>query len=376
MKTITFVFLLLISTLSFAGMSLYKADFSQLTGWEKDDQTQALVAFQQSCREILKRNPATSFIVPTSKWQAACRVANKINHPDFKTARRFFETSFKPYFLAENNYAGGLFTGYYLPLIHGNLKATKRFPVPVHGLPDDLVKINLGSFDSAMTGKFRVGQVKKNKLFPYPARSEIKHTHNVLLWADNPIDVYFAQIQGSSLVQLPNKKRFLIGYAGGNGHKYTAIGKVLVERGELQKEDVSMQSIRDWLLKHPNQVNELLNQNDSYVFFQILKDNYPLGTQGVPLTPQRSLAVDNRYIPFGAPIWVKTTIPAYPSDCRVAKGAPCNDAPFRKLLIAQDTGGAIKGVVRGDIYWGTGSKAEFIAGHMNQSGQSWILLPR
>lgn len=178
-------------------------------------------------------------------------------------------------------------------------------------------------------------------------------------------ELFFAHIQGSALVQLTNGQRILIGYAGGNGHPYTSIGKVLVNNHQLDSKKISMQSIRAWLLQHPQQITTLLNHNASFVFFKILPDHHPLGTQRVPLTPERSLAVDTRYLPLGAPLWLSTTIPIEKMQTK----------PFQHLVIAQDTGSAIQGIVRGDIYWGTGKKAEFIAGHMQQPGQYWILLP-
>lgn len=348
-------------------ISLSKTSFSELPGWKSDNQAHALQAFQKSCHEILKRPYSNA-----KEWQTICTAANKLIHPDEKSARLFFEHWFHPYHVSSEQGHQGVFTGYYLPLIHANLKRTKHFNIPIYALPKDLVKVNLGDFSAELSGKTLVGQVKNNTLYPYPSRSVIIKNSlntkaNVIAWSDSILDVYFSQVQGSAIVELPNKKRFMIGYAGSNGRTYTAIGKVLVANNELSIENVSMQSIRAWLLKHPEKANQLLNQNASYVFFQILKDQFPLGTERVALTKERSLAVDNRYIPFGAPIWLNTHIPNYQSQS--------SSIPFQSLLIAQDTGGAIKGVIRGDVYLGAGSKAEYIAGHMNSAGEYWVLLP-
>jgi membrane-bound lytic murein transglycosylase A len=168
-------------------------------------------------------------------------------------------------------------------------------------------------------------------------------------------------------VQLPHKKQFLINYAGSNGRPYTSLGKVLVKNQDLTSQHSSMQDIRAWLLKHPEKMNSVLNKNASYVFFRVLKNKDPLGAEQVPLTSRRSLAVDKSYIPLGVPVWLDTGFPSKSSQELVS---------FRHLMIAQDTGGAIKGIVRGDVYWGSGDKATFIAGHMKSPGRYWLLLPR
>lgn len=361
------VFIFFAPILFASNISLSKSSFSDLPGWQDDNQSHALRAFQKSCHEILKRTYSDA-----KKWQSICTAANKIIDPDEKSARQFFERWFHPYHVSGEQGYQGVFTGYYLPLIHASLKRTKHYNIPIYALPKDLVKVDLGMFKPELAGKTIVGQVKNNHLSPYPVRAEIikdsLHPNtDVIAWSDNLLDVYFSQVQGSAIIELPNKKRFMIGYAGSNGRMYTAIGKILVANNELSIENVSMQSIRAWLIQHPKQINQLLNQNTSYVFFQILKDQLPLGTESVALTKERSLAVDNRYIPFGAPIWLNTHIPNYQSKI--------SSIPFQSLLIAQDTGGAIKGVVRGDVYLGSGNKAEYIAGHMNSIGEYWILLP-
>ncbi len=375
------LFVLMTSLNSFAAsdspMILTKATFAQLSSWQEDDHSKALHAFQRSCADILKRDPGESFSSFTQSglvrhWQTICLAANKIHKWNKLTVRQFFETWFDPYYVSTKDGHEGLFTGYYLPLLHGHLHRSKRYNVPIYGLPNDLVKVDLGLFSTELAGKKIVGQLKDNKLSLYPDRSAIEkklinRKAHVLAWSEDPVDVYFAHIQGSAVVQLPNKHRFVIGYAGSNGRPYTSVGKILIDENQLTKQTVSMQSIRTWLAQHPKQAKDILNRNASYVFFKVLKDRHPLGTEEVPLTPERSLAIDNRYIPFGAPVWLSTTIPA--NNSKEAS------MPFHHLLIAQDTGGAIKGVVRGDVYWGTGAKAAFIAGHMKSPGEYWMLLP-
>lgn len=376
------IFLLLIVSFSITCFSqpakivLEKALFKQLPDWQNDNHVLALKAFQQSCLDILKHPSHSQMpsLLPHSSinsWKKICLAARKIHLSD-ASARKFFEDWFVPYHVSNNYHHVGLFTGYYLPLIQVSEKPNKRFHIPIHGLPKDLVKVDLGLFNSLLAGRYAIGQVKNNLLIPYPTREaiikgKINHNAKILFWGDNATDVYFAQIQGSAMVQLPNKRKLLIGYAGGNGRAYTSIGKILIENNEISEENISMQSIREWLLNHPNKVNTLLNQNASYVFFRVLQNNNPLGTEQVPLTPERSLAIDTRYIPLGAPIWLNTVVPN--------KSNP-RASTFRHLLIAQDTGGAIKGIVRGDIYWGEGDRAEFMAGHMNSPGEYWVLLPK
>ncbi len=357
-------------------LSLSKTTFKKLSDWEEDDQTQGLIAFKKSCEEILKRDPKAPFSdLPHSKtnqtWQTICVAANKIVNPNKKIAQDFFETWFIPYSVKDNFNPQGFFTGYYLPQLQGSLKKTKQYTVPIYGVPTDLVKVNLGLFNAELSNKTIVGQLKDNLLIPYPDRAAINKgalgkNANIIAWTDNIIDIFFAQIQGSALLELPDHQQRIMGYASSNGRPYTPIGKVLIANNAIDKKNLSMQTIRTWLIQHPEQAADILNQDASFVFFT-LQTKGPLGTEQVPLTPEHSLAVDTHFIPLGAPIWLKTEAP---------QNNPQNSlSPYQHLLIAQDTGGAIKGIIRGDIYWGAGENAAFSAGHMKQSGRYWILLP-
>jgi membrane-bound lytic murein transglycosylase A len=355
-------------------LSLVKMHFSKLPHWQEDKQNQALFAFQQSCKEIIRRN-AKQFFGPlpiqgkVRDWQAVCIAAKKLINPNTIIARRFFEYWFDPYYVTNNIYRYGLFTGYYLPVLHANLIKNNRYFVPIYRIPNNLVKVR---FYSARTGFItRKFQLKNQHLFLYPDRAAINqgaidHDAKIIAWADNTIDVFFAQIQGSAIVELPNHHTFLIGYASDNGRTYTPIGRILVDINQLDKKDVSMQSIRRWLQQHPQQTSTLLNSNAAYVFFRILKYSEPLGTEQVPLTAERSLAVDPHYIALGAPLWLDTFIP----------GVNNKLISYQHLLIAQDTGSAIKGSIRGDVYWGSHKQADFLAGNMKSTGQYWILLPK
>jgi membrane-bound lytic murein transglycosylase A len=362
---------------SYPHLFLSKTTYAKLPAWNNDDPTLALHAFQRSCAEILKRKPDDLFSKHMAggavrDWQSICVAANQLTSNDAKAARQFFETWFEPYQIRNNLNSHGLFTGYYLPLLQGSLKPDKRFSIPIYGVPNDLITVQLGTFHQDLTGKTLIAQLKNNKLYKYPDRNAINQgaiqkNAQVLVWTDNLLDVFFAQIQGSAMVELPNHERFIINYAATNGLPYTAIGKILIENKAITKENMSMQTLRAWLEKHPDEINAILNSNASYVFFKVLKNSDPLGSEKIPLLPERSLAVDTRFIPLGAPLWLNTTLPTNTSN---------TPAAFQRLVIAQDTGGAIKGIIRGDVYWGASDKAADIAGHMQSDGQYWILLPK
>jgi membrane-bound lytic murein transglycosylase A len=342
-----------------------------------DDHVEALQTFKKSCKEIAARNPELPFsnnmaAGKNAEWQRICKAAMLLQEPDQDMARDFFETWFEPYAVTDNRDPQGLFTGYYLPVLKGSLKKNKQYTVPIYGVPSDLVKIDLGRFVPHLSEKVIVGQVKNHALNVYPKRSAIhngaiKHSAEVLVWVNDAIDSFFAHIQGSALVQFADGKQQLLGYAGNNGHRYTSIGKLLIENNSLTEDNVSMQTIRTWLLAHPDQMHKILNKNESYVFFRFLENTDPIGAEQVPLTPRRTLAVDTRFVPLGAPVWLDTVHPESTSS---------EIKSFNHLMVAQDTGGSIKGIVRADIYWGPGEEAAFIAGHMRSTGKYWILLPR
>lgn len=356
---------------------LLKKSFSSLPNWEQDDHAQALTSFLQSCKEILSRDDNAPFSTTkeagtVKNWKNICLQASQVQPNNQQASKQFFENWFTPYAINNNFHASGLFTGYYLPLLRGSLKQDAKYTVPVYGLPRDWVRVNLAAFNSDLPDKRIIGQLKNHRLLPYPDRIAINQgaihtTAPILLWVDDAVALFFAQIQGSTLVDLPNGKRLLLGYAGSNGHPYTAIGKVMIDHHLLDRASVSMQTIKAWLKAHPEQQDDILNQNASYVFFQLLNNKAPFGSEHVPLTPKRSLAVDTHYIPLGAPVWLDTTFPQNPGN---------NNVTFQHLLIAQDTGGHIKGVIRGDVYWGAGEQADYIAGHMKNKGKIWLLLPK
>ncbi len=263
-------------------------------------------------------------------------------------------------------------TGYYEPLLRGSRTRGKPYLQPVLGVPSDLLTIDLGSALPELKNMRLRGRLEGHKVVPYFTRAEIAsrekdYTDRTLLWVDDAVELFFLQVQGSGRVKLADGSTTRLAYADQNGHPYQSIGRLLVERGELSLEQASMQGIKQWVRTHPNRASELLNANPSYVFFreQPMKGNEndgPTGALGVPLTPERSIAVDPRHVPLGAPVFLSTS-------------HPDSATPLRRLVLAQDTGGAIRGVVRADLFWGFGAQAGAQAGRMKQQGQMWLLLP-
>jgi membrane-bound lytic murein transglycosylase A len=358
------------------------AAFEDIEGWQQDDPSAALEAFRRSCAKLdaqpdarpVANDPTMARVAGTAlDWRGPCAAAQQpVGSAD--QARRFFEDWFQPFLVTDRDEASGLFTGYYEPLLYGSRRYGGAYTVPLYGLPDDLIRINLGRFRPDLAGYAIAGRIDGDELVPYFARAEIdagalEGRDLELLWVDDPVASFFLQIQGSGQIQLDDGARIRVGFAGQNGHAYRAIGRDLVERGAMTIEEVSLQSIRDWLIAHPEEAQGVMARNSSYVFVRERPEldpaDGPIGAQGVPLTAGRSLAVDQAYIPLGAPVWLDTTAP-------LPEGA----APVQRLMIAQDTGGAIKGPVRGDVFWGAGERAEAIAGRMRSQGRLMVLLPK
>ncbi len=358
--------------------ALEPVGFAALDGWAVDAPSEALIAFLRSCAPILRRDPAAAFASEplagsNADWQAACRSAQALPAADDAAARGFFETWFQPYRVLAEGEAEGLFTGYYEPLLTGSAEPIPG-GTPLRRAPGDIVTVELSLFAEDLADRRVRGRVNGDRLVPYFDRGEIERgaldgRALELVWVDDPIKKFFLQIQGSGLVQLDDGRLLRVGYADQNGRAYRPIGRDLIEMGELTRETVSLQSIDAWLRANPDRADALMDKNPSYVFFQLQGEaealEGPLGAQGVPLLAGRSLAVDRRYIPYGAPVWLETTAPF-----------PAGDAPFKRLMIAQDTGGAIRGGVRGDVFWGAGDLAEHVAGHMNSRGRYYVLLPK
>lgn len=353
---------------------LKPGSFAALPAWQKDPVQEMFPAFQKSCARILKRDPekdlgAGGYAGTAADWREACEHLSLHVMATEKETRNFFERYFKPYAVYADRTDKGLITGYYEPTLKGSLKQEGAFQIPLFLRPDDLIDVNLGDFKPALKGEKISGRVEGTKLIPYYTRAEIDKgalagKEKEVVFVDDAVDAFFLHIQGSGQVILPDQRILRVGYAAQNGHAYTAIGKSLIERGALSKENVSMQSIRAWLDANPKEAQDVMNINASYIFFQKLEgEEGPLGAEGVPLTPKRSLAVDRKHIPYGVPVFI---------DAEEPEGG----VPLQRLMIAQDTGGAIRGPVRGDFFWGAGDEAAHKAGLMKSRGRMWLLLPK
>ncbi|MCX8102655.1 MAG: MltA domain-containing protein [Geminicoccaceae bacterium] len=352
--------------------------FAKLPGWGEDDPRPALEAFARSCRALARRPPNEPLgrdpaLGRVADWQAIC-AALSAPFADAAGARRALEERFRPWLATDRGGSEGLFTGYFEPLLEGALAPDPVYRYPLYGRPEDLVTVELGRFDPSLEGRRIAGRVERGRLVPYPTRAEIDGGALAgrgleLAWVADPVALFFLHVQGSGRIRLAEGGELRVGYADQNGHPYRAIGRELVEMGALAREEVSMQRIAAWLAANPERTFELLHKNPSYVFFRRLELEPgapgPPGSQGVPLTPGRSLAVDRRFVPLGVPLWLDTIAPF-----------PEGEGPLRRLVVAQDTGGAIRGPVRGDLFWGSGPEAEHAAGHMKSRGRYWLLLPK
>jgi membrane-bound lytic murein transglycosylase A len=340
---------------------LQPVSWSEVSGWLEDDQALVMGAFLKSCR-ALRFQP---------KWQSACAAATGLENGSAAEIRAYFEHNFVPNMVRQpDGNEAGLLTGYYVPDLRGSREASPDYPYPLYQRPGDLLVVDLSEIYPDLANYRLRGRLEGHRVVPYWDRSVIDgHQQPLagaeLFWVADPVELFFLQIQGSGRILLNDGSSVLVNYADQNGHPYKSIGKYLLDCGAMTRDQMSMQNIRAWARDNPDEVEALLNQNPSYVFFRELEPDVksPPGALGVPLTPGRSLAVDPRYIPLGAPVFLNTTWPN-------------SSTPLRRLMVAQDTGGAIKGPVRGDFFWGLGDQAGRQAGRMKQSVRFWVLLPK
>ncbi len=343
--------------------TLRVVSFADLVGWAEDDLRQAWPAFIASCDVLGKR----------AVWKEVCASAVMVNAEDVTEVRNFFEGQFIPHVV--NNADGsmsGTVTGYYEPLLRGSRTRNGKYQIPLFRVPEDLLTIDLSAVYPELKNMRLRGRVVGNKVVPYFSRAEITDKNSLagkeLVWVDNAVEAFFLQIQGSGRVYLEETQETIrVAYGDQNGHPYKSIGRFLVERGDLKLEQASAQGIAAWAAANPARVQEVLNVNPSVVFFKEEKltaaSKGPKGALGVPLTAQRSIAIDAQFIPLGVPVFLSTT-------------QPNSDVPLRRLMLAQDTGGAIRGAVRADFFWGFGAEAGERAGKMKQVGSMWVLLPK
>ncbi len=333
-------------------MKLRQVDFGSLPGWSEDDHKKALSAFLHSCNKFSKMAQnrlvaAQIGNITADDFHDVCDIAEVVKTMNEKQAQNFFENWFKP-FLVENRFgsSNGVFTGYYEASLRGSKTKSEIYKYPVYGKPQDLTNE------------------------PYLSREEIengalKNKNLELLYVDDKVDLFFMHIQGSGRVRLPNGVEVRIAYAGRNNQPFTAVSNYMVDKGLIDRSTMSSATVKDWMKRNIERVDEIMNVNAAYTFFRIADSEYVVGAQNVPLTTERSLAVDNEIIPYGLPLWVDTSL----------KKSDGSKEKYAHLLIAQDTGSAIKGAVRGDIFFGHGKDAEEKAFYMASQGQYYILLP-
>lgn len=336
------------------------ADWTELPGWKDDDLLLAWQAFRKGCVRLAAQ----------AQWQTVCAAA-ETSPENREAARLFFENHFQPYRLInDDGSANGLATGYYEPLLKGSRSPTRRYRYPLYATPDDLLRVDLSAFGLRSQPMLR-GRLENGQVVPYFDRARIDSAESPargkeIAWVQDPVELFFLQVQGSGRIALPDGSFLRVGFAEHNGHPYRSIGRYLVDHGELSLEQASMQGIKAWARQNPMRLRELLNHNPRYVFFRELpaagRDG-PLGALNVPLTATRSVAIDPQYVTLGAPVFLSTTW-------------PLSDKPLNRLMAAQDTGSAIRGPVRADFFWGFGDEAGRQAGRMRQTLRMWVLLPK
>ncbi len=329
----------------------YPVSYNTMPGWQQEQHADALKTFITSCsilsRKARDRSTGSGLKVDQATWQSLCSDAQRLPPGDNMAARNFFETRFAPYRVTNNGKESGLFTGYYEPMLYGSLKKEGNFKYPLYMAPADLKK---------KKPYFTQAQINKGAL---------SGKHLELVWVDDPVMRFFLHIQGSGRVVLADGRELYVGYADQNGWQYESIGKVMGDEGLMPKDQINFFTLRQWLYNHPDRAFDIMERNPSYVFFKLRDKPGPVGSIGAILTPQRSLAVDSRHIPYGLPLFLQTQLPS--------QGA--GPQHYNRIFIAQDTGGAIRGPIRGDIFFGNGPDAEFYAGYMKGHGGYVLLVP-
>ncbi len=329
--------------------NLYKVSWEDIEGFSEDDLDTALDVFQKDCKRAIRYE----------NLKEVCERSF-----DAGDAQNFFTENFTPYqLIGDEKEEEGLITGYYEPLLKGSLTPTDRYRYPLYKTPDDLLIIDIDDVYTSLKGYRLRGKIKGNRVVPYDSREEIEKRNDLkaICYVDNKVDLFFLQIQGSGKVQLEEGTILNVGYAGQNGRKYYAVGRELVKRGYIPKEDISLQSIKKWLEENPSKMDEILNLNESYIFFR-QSPKAATGSLGSELTANRNLAVDRNYIPLGFPVFINTT-------------DPVTNKKINSLTVAADTGGAIKGEIRADFFFGFGDRAKELAGKMKQKGKLYLFIP-
>ncbi len=333
------------------------ARWDELPATDDHELLAGFLAWRSACQPRLARDPV---------WAGPCQAALQLP-AEASAVRRFLTSQLDLYRLQTPAGPVGLITGYYEPVYPGRLQPDAHHQIPVYGVPEDMIVVALDGQYPDLRGRRLRGRIEGRTLKPYEDAATIRTRGvraPVLAWLQDPMDLQFLQVQGSGRIRLADGHQLRLGYADQNGHPYRPVGRWLIEQGELAKDDVSMQRIRDWARAHPERVSALLDSNPSYVFFSLRPDSPegPRGSLNVPLTAGYSVAIDRRVIPLGSLLWLASSRP--------------DGQPLARPVAAQDTGGAISGEVRADLFWGTGEAAGELAGAMKQPGQLWLLWPR
>ena len=338
LRTWLSIILILLSTLLFAD----ELELRKMPGWQSDNLDNAWHSWQQSCIAFEKQK--------LEKWNNLCLDASRIDPGDAFAIRNFFEQNFTITAITNNDGGlSGIITGYYEPLLAGSLQANEEYNIPIYAKPESA----------------SIRTLSRQKIAENPAALE----PHIIAWTNNPYDLFFLHIQGSGLIKFTDGTYRSLAYAGNNNHEYTSIGKVLINSGAMNKDEISMQTLKIWLQDNPEQAIDIMNQNQRFIYFNLTEltanESGPRGSLNVPLTPKRSIAIDPQQVTLGSPIWLDTTLP---SDNQ--------SKPFQQLVFAQDTGAAIKGRIRADVFFGQGQQAEYLAGNMNQAGKMYLLTPK
>ena len=344
-----------------------------LPGWSADKISNAYPALVNGCRVFESRDPSqpirpVELAGQTSDWLTPCAALNAVSPDDETALRHFLSDHFTVYAVETPAGATGTFTGYYETSLNGSLTRTEKYNVPLYGLPQDIVELDRRAFALPDDLPAVVGRVTNRRLVPYDTRVDIEDNQsfieraNVLVWVDDPVDAHLLHIQGSGRVRLPDGSERRIGYAGNNGHRFRGIGSILLDAGAIGAGQGSMPGVAAWLRQNPDQGRRYMQDNPRFIFFRWIDGPGPIGAAGVPLVNRRSLAVDPRYIPYGAPMWLDVEDP--------------DGLSLNRLVVALDTGSAIRGAVRGDFFWGAGSDAFDKAGRMKSAGRYYLFLPR
>jgi len=348
-----------------ARVAFERAGWSELPGWQRDALEQSWPAFRASCGALAHR----------AAFAIACAAAQALSPASTVEVRAFFERYFDAYRIVSetgrHREASGLITGYFEPQLDGDRSPTAEFDTPLYAPPPDLLTIDLGALYPELRGKRLRGRLEGNRVVPYFSRAQLDRDPALrgreIVWVHDALGAFFLEVQGSGRVRLPSGETIRLQYADQNGYPYRSIGRYLIEHGELAAGQATLPRIRAWALAHRKRLPELLDANPSVVFFEEapLGDPTlgPKGALGVPLTPERSIAIDPAFIPLGAPVFIATTFPG-------------SDVALERLVMAQDAGGAIRGPVRADFFWGTGSAAAREAGTMRELGELWLLWPK